>query len=159
MPLANVERKDEIYPLGREKPENTEIQPERSEIVSPEIGKKTERDNIFPAGEIKSAGQDTTAVQSKLEAEKQTKSIKQLGTELAEIIDNVPQGGSVDMKRVEEECAKIVSSVMKDGDKSPEKIKDELIAFAENFNNRSSIGFIITELFKIADRKINTIGY
>jgi hypothetical protein len=54
----------------------------------------------------------------------------------------------------------IVSAIVASGDKSPEKIKDELIIFAEKyFKNYSSLGFIITELFRIADKKIGNPGY
>ncbi|MFH1183331.1 MAG: hypothetical protein V1690_03655 [Candidatus Moraniibacteriota bacterium] len=89
------------------------------------------------------------------------KTIGQLGAELVEVINDVPEGGNIDLDRVENKCKEVVELIISNGDKSPEQVKAELIQFAENNfkGNESSLGFIITELIRVADQKINNIGY
>ena len=66
------------------------------------------------------------------------KTIDELAAELSAIIDR----GDVDSKETEKICGEIVFAIVGDGDKSPEKIKDELIHFAEkNFPENGKLSF------------------
>ena len=162
MPLGqtNIEREEKIYLPRTETPGSVERPAKKLEIIPPPGEEGGTEHNKELGKKIDAAEERAVVTQGESGAEKPTKTIKQLGAELIEIVNNVPQGDDVNMKQVEDKCAEVVNSIIGDGDKSPEKIKEELIAFAEEyFKNYSSIGFIITELFRIAGQKINTSGY
>jgi len=162
MPLdqASLEKKDELYRSVPEKSDRAEMPKRNLEVVPP----KGVEDGAFHEEEvirkIEAREKPETLTEIESAAESQSKTIEQHGAEILTLINNIPEGGNIDLEQVEKKCAEIVKFVIGENEKSPQKVKDELIAFAEKyFENNSSIGFIITELFRIANPILSKKGY
>lgn len=163
MPLdqGNLEKKDEFFKPGPETPPSTEI-PQRKLEIAP----LPTRDGEIKPSEGQPDKESIAEEQAKPDQKKPefyvvSKTIEQLGAELTNTIENIPEGGDVDLKQVEGICKKVVDKIIGDSDISPGKLKDEIIRFAEaNFKvSNGSRGFVITELMRVADQRINSARY
>lgn len=159
--LGNLEKKDELYNPELDIPSSIEKPPKRLEIVPPPKREGSEEQSEELRNKEKAIAEHSKAAQNKTEYYETPKTIEQLGIELVATIDKIPEGENVDLKQVEHICGKVVDAIIKNDDKSPEKVKDEIIHFAEtNFNDSNgSRGFVITELMRVADQKINRAVY